>query len=130
MAWCLLPPSTVRWDGEVQLGRIPWAILQILLAISPDGRAVAIGEVETAVGREWADTTLRPIICRLNQALERIGWPWDYGVRAGYIRCVTDLAIFVAEAATVAAMLLVGFLSRNREEPFPCSSASTPTGDS
>ena len=73
----------VGW--EIELARLPWAVLSALLELSPDGRPVPVDDLETAVGREWSDTSLRPVISRLNLSLEQIGWPWDYGVRVGYI---------------------------------------------
>ena len=84
-AWCMVPPGTVRWDGEITLSPAPWSLLNALLTLGPDGNAVSIIDLEEATGRELNSGSFRSCLYRLNVVLEQIGFPWYYGVRAGYV---------------------------------------------
>jgi hypothetical protein len=84
-AWCMIHPYLVRWNGEVRLAPTPWAILRAILILSPDGHAVPVAAIEEIVGHELSDTAVRMAVFRIDNATEKIQWPWDYGFRGGCV---------------------------------------------
>lgn len=80
------PPNLVWWQGErYDLSPRLWSLLRCLW-----GREkVEVQEVARRVwkdeGLEVADSTIRSTLSQLNEWLQRIGIPWTYNLKAGYI---------------------------------------------
>jgi len=82
--YCLLPPQTVRWEGQTEIEPLLWHLLEFMLKWKSWPIEVGCAE-EVWGGKEVKSKTIANTISRLNAALEPIAFPWTFRVRSGYI---------------------------------------------
>lgn len=82
-AWCLVPPRTIRWEGEVEVQPRQWLLLGVLLDA---GRSIQAEDVDDQLGLSGRDDrALRVDLSRLNSVLLEISFPWTYSLRDGWV---------------------------------------------